>query len=183
MIQKSICQYRPRSSYDLTSLIKEGGELSAPHAPSFKECVQVLDGCATAMGKDWRRAFGIFPLDAPNQAGRNKTGPQAYVGWATIHDSWMNSPDPNGVYTAQAYTATLNNFYSMWMKGATLKDCIDTASVSSFGTAPLLVPKNKNVTVRGNGHDPWSYTNLDTSKIYIVGFPGLKVDRKSGAEG
>ena len=135
-----------------------------------------LDGCATASGKDWRRAFGIYPLDAQNQASHNKTGPQAYVGWAAIHDGWLNNTagSSSEITMAQAYSQTLNNFYSDWMHGKTLKQCIDNATVASSGTAPLLVPKNKNVTIWGNGYR-WSFTNLDVSKIYIVGFPGLRV--------
>jgi hypothetical protein len=137
-----------------------------------------LDGCSTASGKDWRRAFGIYPMDAQNQAGRNKTGPQAYVGWADVHAGFLGYSEDtaDAINLATGYTQMLHNFYSMWMEGATLKDCIDVASVSTSGVTPLPVPQNKDVLLFGNGYR-FQYTNILTSKIYIIGFPGLKVDR------
>ncbi len=138
-----------------------------------------LDGCATASGKDWRRAFGIYPIGkgAQEQAARNKTGAQAYVGWADIHAGWLGFSENStaAINIAKGYTQTLANFYSMWMNGRPLKECLDVASVSASGRTPLAVPENKNVTVFGTGYS-YSYTNISTSKIYIVGFQGLTVN-------
>ncbi len=135
-----------------------------------------VDGCATASTPDWARAFGIYPL---NQAPRDKVGPQAFVGWAADHAAWMNGNAENdsaaALNIATAYTATLQVFYSYWMGGASLKECIDNVSfLSLYGMAPFPVPNNKNVVIYGSGYD-YHLTNILTSRIYVVGHPGLTV--------
>jgi hypothetical protein len=139
-----------------------------------------LDGCSTASQKNWRRAFGIFPLDAPNQAARNKVGPQAYVGWAADHTGWLNfsTSSDAALNTSVAYTETLSDFYENWLDGATLKQCVDTATTSAANMVPFPVPQNKNITVHGQNpqtleYFSYSYTNVVTSKIYIIGHSGL----------
>jgi len=46
------------------------------------------------------------------------------------------------------------------------------------------VPKNKNVHIWGTDPviGPWSgdFTNLSTSKVYLIGFPGLEVNKTDG---
>ena len=146
-----------------------------------------LDGCSTASAKNWRRAFGVYPLDAPNQAARNKVGPQAYVGWEKEHTGWMDAGTGDSTRDenlAYAYTQNLNNFYSLWMHNVSLAQCIASASVAANGTAPLPVPQNKKVTIWGtnpnNGPFNYPYTDIDTSRIFVVGHSGLKV---SGSDG
>ncbi len=135
-----------------------------------------LDGCSTASARNWRRAFGIFPLDSPNIAGRNKVGPQAYVGWADEHTGWMDAGSSAGTTAdaafAKGYTQTLNNFYTDWMSGRTLRECLDNASKSAPNTCPLPVPANKNVTMTLGGVE-YIVTGVITSKIYVVGHSGL----------
>jgi hypothetical protein len=142
-----------------------------------------LDGCSTASAKNWRRAFGVYPLDAPNQAARNKVGPQAYVGWQKEHTGWMDAGTGDSTRDenlAYAYTQNLNMFYTFWMNRVPLKQCLDAASIATAGTAPFPVPRNKNVTIWGsnpnNGPYNYPYSNVMTSKIYLVGYPGLRVD-------
>jgi hypothetical protein len=146
-----------------------------------------LDGCSTASKKDWRRAFGIYPRSAPNQAARNRVGPQAYVGWARDHTGWMNGGTGNSTKDldlATAYATTMHEFYLTFMTGGTLRQCIDQAVQPRVNTAPFPVPTNKNVTVTGNGlslagHSySWSFTTVVTSKIYVVGHSGLRIDQQ-----
>jgi len=132
-----------------------------------------LDGCSTAAGKNWQRAFGIPDF---NEVARNKTGPQAYVGWANTVTDWLGgNEDPvQGANISKAYTQTLNNFYTLWMRGSTLAECIDNSSLSLYGTAPLPVPQNKNVLVYGDGFN-YIGTNLLVAPIYVIGHSGLTV--------
>ncbi|MGH7990452.1 MAG: hypothetical protein ACREDS_09730, partial [Limisphaerales bacterium] len=138
-----------------------------------------LDGCSTASTKNWRRAFGIFPLDAPNQASRNKVGAQAYVGWAADHWGWLNFQNDSSaaLNIATAYTETLNNFYNLWMNQVPLANCIATASAPAANSAPFPVPQNAKITIHGT--DPYgsgysyAYTNVMTSPIYVIGHSGL----------
>jgi len=150
-----------------------------------------LDGCSTASTKNWRRAFGIFPLDAPNQAARNNVGPQAYVGWQKEHTGWMDGGTGNldrDDDLATAYTQTLNNFYSDWMHKVPLAQCIANASVSTPNACPLpaVPPGNKAITISGTDvyGSPYSYnfTNVVTSKIFVVGHSGLRVDRLDSSQ-
>lgn len=137
-----------------------------------------LDGCDTASGKDWRRSFGIFPLDSPNQAARNKTGPQAYVGWGTVTTGLLNFKDHTTGATdqEQGYVNTLAKFYSAWMSGNRLRDCLNSATTVSANCYPLPVDKNKNFTFTINNNS-YTITNRVTSKLYLIGYPGLQVDR------
>jgi hypothetical protein len=139
-----------------------------------------LEGCATASDKWWRRAFGIFPLDAANLAGRNNVGPQAFVGYAHDHTDWLvwGADDDETKDVSVAWTETLNNFYDLWNQGIPLADCIATAATPTENMAPLPVPQNKNVTVEGLNPETledYSYTfqGIETSKIYVVGHSGL----------
>jgi hypothetical protein len=122
-----------------------------------------MDGCATMDTKDWRRTFGIFPLDAPNQAARNKVGPQAFVGWAKEHAGNYSTAD-----LAEAYTETLDGFYDDWMSQAPLAECIQSASDPHFYNCPLPVPGNEIVKdINGNRF------HGETSPIYVSGHSGL----------
>ncbi|MGP8200376.1 MAG: hypothetical protein ACLQU4_12845 [Limisphaerales bacterium] len=139
-----------------------------------------LEGCATASAKDWRRAFGIFPLDAPNQAGLNNVGPQAYVGWAQDHAGWIGWPSDNNESQnlASAWTETLADFYGLWNQVVPLAQCIAAASTPAANMIPLPVPQNKNVTIHGQNPSTlqnysYTYTNILTSPIYVVGHSGL----------
>jgi hypothetical protein len=140
-----------------------------------------LDGCLTASGPLWRRAFGIYPIDADSQdqAARNNTGPQAYVGWADVHTGWFNRKD-NSIASrdlAEGYCKTLQVFHTYWMNGWALRYCLDKASEQGFmDRVPIPVPSNRRFTVTLNGHI-YTCTNVSTSKIHIVGFPGLQVKR------
>jgi hypothetical protein len=130
-----------------------------------------MDGCATMDTKDWRRAFGIFPLDAPNQARLNKVGPQAFVGWAKEHAGNYVTAD-----LAEAYTETLNVFYQEWMNGLPLAECIKDASNPALHNCPFPVPGNELVKdINGN---PFKG---ETSKIYISGHTGLTRDSVNAA--
>ncbi|MEI8079288.1 MAG: hypothetical protein WCH61_06640 [bacterium] len=133
-----------------------------------------LDGCATASTPDWSRAFGIYPL---NEAPRDKVGPQAYLGWASDHAGWLNGNVENdhtiALNIAKAYTQTLQMFYSYWMSGKSLKECIDyVSSASLYGMAPFPVPEFKKVPIYGPGYD-YMLTNVLTSKIVVIGHSGL----------
>jgi hypothetical protein len=135
-----------------------------------------LDGCSSASTLDWQTAFGIAEK---TEVTRNKTGPQAYVGWARDHTAWMNgsSGDPSDLAVAKAYTQTLLFFYTDWMTGTPLKECIDHASLSLTGTAPFPVPENKNCLIILEGGTTYYATNIGTSQIFIIGRPGLTVHR------
>jgi hypothetical protein len=139
-----------------------------------------LEGCATASAKNWRRAFGVFPLDAPNQAGHNKVGPQAFVGYAADHAGWIGwtSDDDEAQNISSAWTDTLADFYDDWMRGITLGQCIFNASASAPNHAPFPVPQNKNVKISGENYEDfedysYTFTGIETSKIYVVGHSGL----------
>ena len=139
-----------------------------------------LDGCATASGKDWRRAFGIYPIGkgAQQQAARNRSGPQAYVGWESVHGGGLNRADhaSTDVDLVKGYTTTLSKFYSLWMQGFRVRQCIDQAAAVTAGQWPLPVPQNTNFTNTING-TTYQFKNMSTSRLFIIGFPGLQVDR------
>lgn len=154
-----------RNGYSKTNLVTQ-----TPYRFVF------MDGCSTATSMDWCRAFGIYRLDEANDAGRNKVGPQAYVGWAKDHSAWMNGEGDftKGLNIAKAYTQTLAMFYADWMIGRTVKTCIDNQSfISHYGMAPFPVPENKIVPIYGDGYNYMAH--VQTSRIYIIGFPGLQV--------
>jgi hypothetical protein len=133
-----------------------------------------LDGCATASSLEWQTAFGMADK---KEVTRNKTGPQAYVGWARDHAGWLNgsSGASSDLEVAKAYTKTLQLFYLDWMNNMPLKDCIDHASLSLTGTAPFPVPENKNCLINLSDGTTYYATNISTSRIFIVGRPGLTV--------
>lgn len=149
-----------------------GTNLVAQHAYRFV----FLDGCSTASKRDWANAFGIYPFNDP-AAFRNRVGQQAIVGWATEVASWMaGAQDPLAdVDIAKAYTQTLADFYSDWMNKVPLAQCIANASVPRFGKAPFPVPGNEVCQITGPGF-AYINTNLLTSKIYVTGYSGLRVD-------
>jgi len=167
-------------AYELSALlgnqyaIKGGLNTKNPYRFVF------LEGCATASAKTWRRAFGIFPLDTPSQASRNKVGPQAYVGFANDHVGWINFSVDNDASQniSSAWTETLANFYENWMDQVPLKQCIDTASTRYDNMVPFPVPQNKTTVIKGINYDTfesynYTYTNVMTSPIYVVGHSGL----------
>jgi hypothetical protein len=137
-----------------------------------------LDGCSTAAGLEWRRAFGIMPFSATNQAARFKLGPQAFVGWADLKaDHFGGRYDTNGAIVLQsseivatAYTETLQQFYLDWMNGSSLNQCIRNASNTNLVECPFPVPGNTNFWVNGT-----RFNLKYLSKIYVVGHSGLTV--------
>ena len=138
-----------------------------------------IDGCSTASGPEWRRAFGIYPIDVDNQgqAKRNKTGLQAYVGWEKAVSLGMNRADYTtlDVKITEAGIKTLQTFYVNWMGGFSVKNCIDIASQRGVpNQLPFPVPGNESVTILIEGQ-PYTH-KFTTSKIYIVGYPGLRVN-------
>jgi hypothetical protein len=62
------------------------------------------------------------------------------------------------------------------MQGLRVKDCVDQAALVTPDYWPILVPENRNFTNTVSGKTFWQ-TNMSTSRIFIVGFPGLQVDR------
>lgn len=137
-----------------------------------------IDGCATASGKDWQRAFGIFAANDTNGIARNKVGYQAFVGWEKNHAGWMvggSNPGGPDLNVAKAYTQTLQAFYQDWMNRNSLKQCLDNASFLSLkGMAPFPVPQNKNVLIYGDGFT-YLATNIETSRIDVIGHSGLYI--------
>jgi hypothetical protein len=135
----------------------------------------LLDGCSTGSTVDWQTAFGMADK---TEATRNKTGPQAFVGWARDHTGWMNgsSGASTDLLVAKAYTKTLQFFYADWMTKVALAECIDHASLSLNDTAPFPVPQNKITRIHLSDGSTYENKNVETSRIYIVGHPGLKVD-------
>ena len=137
-----------------------------------------MDGCLTASGWQWRSAFGIYPRYA---AAKTRLGYQAYVGWAGSYIGWFNFDDDSDESRdiAAAYATTLNRFYDDWMRQIPLAQCIANASrINISNHAPFPVPQvGKNVTISGASRfgNNYSYTitNVETSKIYIIGHPGL----------
>jgi len=130
-----------------------------------------LDGCSTMDSKDWRRAFGIFPLDTPNRAGRNRVGAQAYVGWEKEHAAHFATAD-----LAKAYAQTLNRFYGSWLAKQPLAVCLQQASDPHINQCPLAVPGNEFVKdINGN------LFHGSTSKIYVSGHSGLTRDNLNQA--
>ncbi len=141
-----------------------------------------LDACDTASDNQWRDAFGIMSLRPGDQAGREKLGPQAFVGWAhgktgclsEMYDTNGNL-DLNKTRAAEsAYTATLCGFYLAWMNGATLYQCINLASDPTAVPYPLPVPSIKRFTIGPPFANPsFIVINSYPSPIYIVGHSGL----------
>jgi len=66
------------------------------------------------------------------------------------------------------------------MNETPLVDCIYNATKSTYGGVPIPTPENKDIWIYGNGFR-YHYTNVITSKIYLIGYPGLKVDRTDGS--
>jgi hypothetical protein len=141
-----------------------------------------LDGCKTASGKDWRRAFGIMPLWATNQAARQQLGPQAFVGWAKVTPDYfggfystnrvLNFDESKAV--ASAYADTLQLFYEDWMNGVSLANCIRDATNTAVVYCPLPLPGRERFTVVASGVQYNVYTT-NTSPIYVVGHSGLTI--------
>jgi hypothetical protein len=102
-----------------------------------------------------------------------------FLGWAREHTGWLNASDntPEDVEIAKAGAKTLQLFYTDWMNRVTLKECVDHACLSLTGTAPFPVPENKNCLIILGDGVTYLATNMTTSRIVIVGHPGLAVDR------
>jgi len=142
-----------------------------------------LDGCSTASGKDWRRAFGIFPAWVTNQPGRPKLGPQAFVGWANdksdyfggaYDTNWVLQVDVSKIQ-ASAYAATLQWFFMDWMNGASLAECIKDASNTNVVPCAFPVPSNQKFIGNMNGQRFRVNNTTNTSLIYVVGHSGLTI--------
>jgi hypothetical protein len=132
-----------------------------------------MDGCSTASGNAWRRAFGIMPIWAAAQAARSRLGPQAYVGYAQEKGDRMGGGSTNATINAlkaTAYTETLQYFFLDWMNGVSLAQCIRDASNTNLVECPFTVPEVKLFTINGA-----MFTNNLPSKIYVVGHSGLTV--------
>jgi hypothetical protein len=130
----------------------------------------------------WRSAFGIYPLYADFLAARHKLGAQAYVGWADSFSGWFNGINDSDttLNVAFAYAQTLNDFYEQWMLNRPLAQCIALASIPNIpNRAPFPVRQiGKTVYLTGTSvFDGTGYafveTNIETSKIYVVGHSGL----------
>lgn len=66
------------------------------------------------------------------------------------------------------------------MTGKRVKECIDRAAKVTTDQWPLPVPVNKNFANTINGVT-YRINGQTTSRIFIVGFPGLQVDRTDHA--
>jgi len=146
-----------------------------------------MDGCSTASSREWRQAFGIFPLPSPTSPARSPLGPQAYVGWAYPHVGWVNSTEDSSLTENVAFASTtaLDTMYELWMNGQPLSTCIDAASTPQANMAAFPVPANKTLRIHGwPGVDGEGYditmTNVMTSPIYIIGHSGLTKDSFRG---
>lgn len=62
------------------------------------------------------------------------------------------------------------------MQGFALRDCLNSAATVSLNCFPLPVAANKNFNFTINGN-VYQYRNQPTSKLHLVGYPGLEVDR------
>jgi hypothetical protein len=163
----------------LNNHMAPGGPLSAQNLYRFV----FMDGCSTVAWPDWEYAFGIYPLDPANQAGKSPCGPQALVGYFRPVAGWPAT----SVQLGEAYGATLGMFFNDWMNGCTLAECIDQASQTNWGMAPFPVTGHgyenrielKGQDDAGNVYDIiYSRTNhnaIHTSPIYVIGHSGLTV--------
>jgi hypothetical protein len=132
-----------------------------------------MDGCSTASGNAWRRAFGIMPITATNQAARFHLGPQAYVGWEKEKGDRMGGGSGDvtvDTLKAVAYTETLQYFYLDWMNGTPLAQCIADASNTNVVECPFTVPDYKTYKIGS-----YTFTNNLPSKIFVVGHSGLTI--------
>lgn len=146
-----------------------------------------MDGCRTASGNRWRRAFGILPIWAP----RAKIGPQAYVGWDQDIPSYLSGlyDVPSGTFNyfgsegqANGYTDTLTLFYLDWMNGCSVAQCIKNASNPSLTAVPFGVPSNKTVTFTTSHGTYVVHNDGLTSRIFVVGHSGLTVTGLNAAD-
>lgn len=130
-----------------------------------------LDACSTAAQRKWYQAFGIVPAGAgvAEAAARCNIGPQAFVGWEKPN----YNPYTRDVDVGQAYTETLLAFYTQWMCGHSVLQCVGYASDPTKVIVPFPVPKNQNYifTTIGGQHSITS-----TSRLIIVGHPGLTIN-------
>jgi hypothetical protein len=121
--------------------------------------------CCSAGTLAWQHAFGIteMRLQSPKDDRLARTGPQAFVGWTS------DRPGCAGDASAwEHYGDTLEVFFSAWMLGYPLADCVKFASDRHstdpiYGrplTKPFPVPKNK---------DLWGWS----SKLRIGGYRGI----------
>ena len=133
-----------------------------------------LDGCSTGATLDWQTAFGIAER---TEVTRSRTGAQAFVGWASPTTDWMGGSSGTiyDLMLAKAYTKTLQYFYTDHMTRVPLAQCLDHASLPLNDTVPLPVWQNKITLINFSNGDHYRNTNVLTSKIYIVGHPGLTV--------
>jgi hypothetical protein len=66
------------------------------------------------------------------------------------------------------------------MRGLSLAQCLNNASIPHQNTAPFLVTKNSEVEIWGTStYGPYRYhfKDLHVSDIYVIGHSGLAVDR------
>jgi hypothetical protein len=118
------------------------GEIDFPHAYRLV----FLNACNTALTRDWQYAFGIRSSlrDDGSRLDNDRVGSQAFLGWQGTSirpisdDQWYE------------YGNTLDVFWSAWMVGASLDDCVRYASdrnsldpaTGQKLTLPLPVPSN-----------------------------------------
>jgi hypothetical protein len=141
-----------------------------------------LDGCASARTRHWQHAFGIMPMSGVVYPARNNLGPQAFVGWSGSVTGYTTGdprkvPNPNDAAfyagMAEEYTKTLLVFYTRWMLGRPLAECISEASNVAQNICPLPVPGNEWILLLAGGQTRL-HENI-TANIWVVGRSGLTV--------
>jgi hypothetical protein len=153
--------------------------------PSYPYRFVFLDGCSTASDNQWRHAFGIMPLGPRGQAARSKLGAQAFVGWsAPVPDLLGGIPDKGNIDVNEsmalqsAYSATLQFFFSEWMNGKPLIECImDASKPGPYVPCPLPSWGVNHITIG----PPFASTSFEVNfndprfvgKLWIYGHPGL----------
>ena len=103
------------SSVDLGSVLQGKNSLQRLHPYRFV----FLDACDTAGGLCWAKAFGILPRLTAMEIYKNPEKGQAFLGWVN------NEPGPvyDSGFPSLAKTYTV--FFSAWMNGYPLEDCIN----------------------------------------------------------
>jgi hypothetical protein len=137
----------------------EGIQLSHPYRFVFLDCCS-----AGTLG--WQHEFGIteLRLQSPKDDRLARTGPQAFVGWRSDRPGCGDDAS-----AWEHYGDTLEVFFSAWMLGHPLADCVSLASDRNTTDPisgrqlckPFPVPKNK---------DLWGG---NSSKLKIGGYRGI----------
>jgi hypothetical protein len=151
-----------------------------------------IDSCASAADERWQNAFGISdpPPTLSTVTPPDVQAPRAFLGWV----GWKT--DLRGCQATAVlcndYGTTLNAFYTLWMSGFTLDQCIRAASLNykynqsdpSSLHYPLPVSGNEQCILSdGTSTDRGSASTTQpgvgysgTSWLKVVGYPGLTRD-------